>query len=370
MAGRINSLVVKVAQLCNLNCSYCYVYHHEDKSYSSRPRLMGEGVFGQLLVRVREYCDRHAGTMGLVFHGGEPTLIGAAKLGRMAGQAKATLGARLSYLGMQTNAVLIDDAWLGTIRRHGIRVGVSLDGPAEVHDLVRVDHGGRGTHSATLRGLQLLRDANLLNAILCVVNPGRSGADAYRHFRSLGITRMNFLLPDVSYDGKAAFYGGHGATPVADYLIPVFDEWFDENDPQVRVGIFWELIKSIMGGRGDTDAFGNSLMNYLIIDTDGSIQTLDTLKVCEEGLAESGLNVFEHGFDDLSHGMPFVHRLLHEGVPLAAQCRACPESATCGGGYLPHRYARANGFDNPSVWCEDILKLLAHIRRRTGYVSP
>jgi uncharacterized protein len=322
MAGRINSLVVKVAQLCNLNCSYCYVYNHEDKSYRSRPRFMGEEAFGQLLVRVGEYCDRHAGTMGMVFHGGEPTLIGAARMGEMAARARSALGARLSYLGMQTNAVLIDEAWLETIRRHRIRVGVSLDGPAEVHDRARVDHGGRGTHAATVKGLQLLRGADLLSAILCVVNPGQSGVAAYRHFRSLGITRMNFLLPDVSHDSKALFYGGCGATPVANYLIPLFDEWFDEDDPRVRVGIFWELIRSIMGAGGDTDAFGNPLMNYLIIDTDGSIQTLDTLKVCEEGLAESGLNVFEHGFD------------------------------------------------NPSVWCEDILKLLAHIRRRTGYVSP
>lgn len=370
MAGRINSLVVKVAQLCNLNCSYCYVYNHEDKSYRSRPRFMGEEVFEQLLVRVREHCDRHGGTMDLVFHGGEPTLIGTARLGRMAGRARAALGARLSYFGMQTNAVLIDEAWLGTIRQHKIRVGVSLDGPAEVHDLARVDHGGRGTHAATVRGLRLLRDADLLGAILCVVSLGQSGVAAYRYFRSLGITQMSFLLPDVTHDSKVLFYEGFGDTPVADYLIPLFDEWFDENDPEVKVGIFWGLIKSIMGGRGGTDAFGNPLMNYLIIDTDGTIQTLDTLKVCEEGLPESGLNVFEHGFDDLSHGMPFVHRLLHDGIPLSAQCRACPESAICGGGYLPHRYARANGFDNPSVWCEDILKLLAHIRRRTGYVSP
>jgi uncharacterized protein len=370
MAGRINSLVVKVAQRCNLNCSYCYVYNHEDQSYRSRPRFMSEEAFEQLLVRVGEYCDRHAGTISMVFHGGEPTLIGPVRLGRMAERASATLGARLSYLGMQTNAVLIDEAWLETIRTHQIRVGVSMDGPPEVHDLARVDHGGRGSHAAAVRGLQLLREADLLSAILCVINPGQSGVAAYRHFRSLGITRMNFLLPDVSHDSKVLFYGDYGETPVADYLIPLFDEWFDEDDPRVRVGIFWELISSIMGGRGDTDAFGNSLMNYLIVDTDGSIQTLDTLKVCEEGLSESGLNVFEHGFDDFSRGRPFVHRLLYEGVPLAAQCRACPESATCGGGYLPHRYARANGFDNPSVWCKDILKLLAHIRRRTGYVSP
>ena len=118
------------------------------------------------------------------------------------------------------------------------------------------------------------------------------------------------------------------------------------------------------GGLPRTDAFGNLLMDYLVIETDGSVHANDALRVCQDGAAESGLNVFQHSFDELHLGLPLVHRLVHEGIPLSATCQACPERNICGGGNLPHRYARANGFDNPSVWCADIQRLIAYIRRR------
>src|SRR5207244_593271 len=107
---------------------------------------------------------------------------------------------------------------------------------------------------------------------------------------------------------------------------------------------------------------------YLVIETDGTMHALDALRACEDGITESGLNVFEHGFDDLDKGMPLLHELVSEGIPLCSTCTSCAERKVCGGGYLPHRYSSANGFDNPSAWCDDILKLLLHIRTRTGLV--
>jgi uncharacterized protein len=76
------------------------------------------------------------------------------------------------------------------------------------------------------------------------------------------------------------------------------------------------------------------------------------------------LNVARNGFDDLHLGLPLVNRLVHEGVSLSAQCQACAERDVCGGASLTTRYAKANGFDNPSVWCADMLELIAHIRAR------
>jgi uncharacterized protein len=125
-------------------------------------------------------------------------------------------------------------------------------------------------------------------------------------------------------------------------------------------------LNKLLGGAHNSDAFGNPLMSYLVVETDGSIEALDALRVCENGISKSGLTVLEHGLDDLASGLPLVQRVVHEGIPLSAQCRACSEVEACGGGYLPHRFARANGFDNPSVWCRDILALLAHVRARTG----
>jgi uncharacterized protein len=361
----LDCIVLKVAALCNLNCSYCYVYNHQDTTFRERPRFISTEVFDATLARIEAYCTRRPGQrMTIAFHGGEPTLIGPARFDALAARARQKLGRRLKGLSLQTNGTLIDAEWTRVLSRHHVNVGVSIDGPAAVHDAVRVDHAGRGSHRAVVAGLRLLQQAGLDPSVICVIDPGRSGLAVYRHFRRLGIERMNFLLPDVSHDSKALFYGGRGATPVADYLLPVFDAWYEEDDPDVEVRIFRGLIRMLLGGEGETDAFGNLKTGYLVVETDGSIETLDAMRVCAHGLNRSGLTVLEHGFDDLQAGLPIVYQAVHTGFPLCATCQVCPERDICGGGYVPHRYARANRFDNPSVWCADILKLLAHIRSR------
>jgi uncharacterized protein len=363
----IDSLVLKVAERCNLACTYCYMYHHADHSFAARPKFMDETVFDAMLDRVHEYCEARAPhSMALVFHGGEPTLLGPERFDRYAARAEERLGDALDCISVQTNATLIDERWIAVLKRRGVRVGVSIDGPPEIHDAARVDHGGRGSHHATLRGFKMMRDAGLDPGVLCVVNPGHSGAETYAHFRDNGIERMTFLLPDVSHDTKDDWYGEFGPTPVADYLIPVFDAWFAENDPSVNVRVFRDLMKRMMGGHGGTDAFGNPAAGYLIIESDGGIHALDALRVCGEDIADSGLNVLTHGFDDLKQGLPLVHEAVHEGLPVPTGCAGCPEEKLCAGGFLPHRYSSANGFDNPSVWCADIQAILGHMRERIG----
>lgn len=361
--GRIVSLIVKVAERCNLNCSYCYMYNHADQSYLRRPVFMSDEVFAQLLVRMREYCDgKSKHRMSLVFHGGEPMLMGTERFRRFTNLARAELGEKLHSIKLQSNATLVDDDWIATLRELGVTVGVSMDGPSEIHDMVRVDHAGKGSHALVLKGLQRLQEHGLLSGVICVVNPAHSGFEVYRYFRSLGITLMDFLFPDATHDVKQKLYGQYGKTPVADYLIPVFDEWVNEDDPAVRVSCFEDIIRAILGGKPRGDLIGNNRANYLVIDTDGSIQALDSLKVCWEGTPESGLNLFDHGFDDLHKGLPLLHRVVHEGIPMCATCKACRERSTCSGGSLPHRYSSTNGFDNPSIWCQDLLTLFAHVR--------
>jgi len=369
--GRIGAIVLKVAELCNLNCSYCYLYQHEDQSYRRRPKFMSDEVYEHTLVRIREYCDRRAPhTMSITFHGGEPTLAAPQWFDWAATRARDVLGDRLEGLLLQTNATRLDADWIEVLGRHRIRPSVSLDGPPQVHDRLRVDHQGVGSYASTIRGLRLLQEHDFAPSILCVVAPSASGLETYRHFRALNVTRMSFLLPDVSHDNKERLYSRYGPTPVADYLIPVFDDWFDEDDPDIHIGVFWELLAMMRGGRPRTDAFGNPSMAYVIVETDGSIHANDALRVCADGTSDSGLSVRAHGFDDLQVGLPLVHRLVHEGLALCRTCEACSERRICGGGHPPHRYARANGFDNLSVWCADILKLLSHIRLRLHDAVP
>src|SRR4029453_2802230 len=179
----------------------------------------------------------------------------------------------------------------------------------------------------------------------------------------LGIRHMNFLLPDITHDNRARVYNHHSSTPVADYLIPIFDEWFGEDDPDIRVSIFHELITLVRGGKARSDSFGNLRSGYVVVETDGGIHANDVLRISGHDIGNGGLNIFTHGFDDLHLGSPLLYRMVHEGIELCETFQAWPEKRACGGGHIPHRYAHRNGFDNPSAWCSDIMKMLAHIRK-------
>jgi uncharacterized protein len=328
---------------------------------------MDEVVFERLLFRAKEYCDNRPNhKMSITFHGGEPTLLGSKRFSDYVRKVHEILGSRLGGIIIQTNGTLLDENWIKVFKEWNISVGVSIDGSEVSHNMNRIYRHGGGSHSACINGYMLLRKAGLKPGITCVINPASNGLENYLYFRSLGAVRMNFLFPDATWESKKRLYDQFGPTPVANYLIPIFDKWFADDNPDIQIRILWSLISKMMGGSHNSDAFGNPQMDYLIIETDGSIQTLDSLRVCEEGIDNSGLNVLTNSFDDLQMGVPFVNYIMSNEIPLCIECQKCPEVDICGGGHLPHRYSKKNGFNNPSVWCKDILKLLSHIRVKTG----
>ena len=369
MSALIRSVVLKVASRCNLNCGYCYLYNHQDKSIFQQPKIIREDVFATLLERMVNHCDRHGHRMGITFHGGEPTLLGMERFEELILRARARLGDRLNGLSVQTNATLIDDDWASMLFRNDLSVGVSLDGPAEIHDRMRVTHSGGGSHLEAVRGIEALRRAGVSVRVLCVVNPNTDGSASYRYFRSLGLTWIDFLLPDISHDSKTAFYGP-GPHPVADYLLPILDAWQSEDDPNVMIPVFWDLFSRLMGSeRSSTDCFGNPAMTYVIVNTDGSIEPLDALKVCDEGMTRTEFNVLRNSFDELTSRPSLLADALRGRFAPCAECKSCRYGTVCAGGYLPHRYRRENGFDNPSVWCDDIklvLDRMVEIIARSG----
>lgn len=354
----INSVVLKVASRCNLNCSYCYLYNHQDQTALKQPKYIDGIILDALLDRMAAHSGLHGHQMNITIHGGEPTLVGMDRFEKIIIRIRHVLGDRLNQLSMQTNAILIDHAWAKMIAQQDLSVGVSLDGPPSIHDIVRVTHNGLGSYENTVHGINHLKDAGVPVSILCVVNPDSDGLAAYKHFRALNINWINFLLPDVSHDSKVAFYGKN-PHPVADYLLPILDAWMAENDETVHIPLFWDLLSSLMGSTcGSTDCFGNPKMNYVVVNTDGSIEPLDALKVCDNGLTRTKFNVLENSFDDLASSPSILADALNGNFKLCDKCKRCQFERTCGGGYLPHRYQRTNGFDNPSVWCEDILLIL------------
>src|ERR1700736_2746420 len=138
----LSPFIVKVASRCNLNCSYCYVYNKADASWRTRPALMSETTFSATLARIRRHLERSGQQeVTILFHGGEPTLIGSARLASMCAAARERLSDLATVkLSIQTNGTRLNQDWAAVLRDNQVQVGISLDGPKEVNDAARVDH--------------------------------------------------------------------------------------------------------------------------------------------------------------------------------------------------------------------------------------
>ena len=239
-----------------------------------------------------------------------------------------------------------------------------MDGPPDVNDRARFDHAGRSSYADVVKGISALRQAGVPLHILSVVQFGQDGVRAHKHFLELGAESIDYLFPDFTHNNVQRAIAQYGPTPCSDYLIPIFDEWWFNGAMKVVVRLFWTITRLILGGSDEIDLFGNKPLRFMFVEADGSIEGLDVLRVCKEGMASTGLSVLKNEFADAIAVAEEHHRAIFWGTRLPTACKACPEAPTCGGGYLPHRYSSTSGFDNPSVWCADILVIFAHLRSR------
>jgi len=368
----IYQLHFKVASRCNLNCSYCYIYNKGDSTWKHRRAIMSDEVFEAALQRMRAHCNITRQKLLLLgFHGGEPCLVGAPRFNAWCKRARDVLHdiAELPIC-IQTNGTLIDETWAEVFRENKVNVGVSVDGPREVHDLLRVDHHGRGSYDEVARGLKVLRDAHIPFTILCVIPLGADPLAVHRHFvTTLGCKQFTYLLPLFTHDTIDPIRKRYGPTPCADFLIPIFDEWWFNNTMDITVGNFRNMIRIILGGRSEMETIGNTPPAYVFVQTDGEMEGTDTLRICKDGMSKMNLNVLDTGFEAILQADTLHRTAIFQGMALPKGCRACVERDNCAGGFVPHRYSSSRGFDNPSVWCADLLKLFAHIRARLGVTA-
>jgi uncharacterized protein len=325
---------------------------------------MSEEVFAHLVDRLRRHCDASGQQrIKLTFHGGEPTLMGVQRFVRYCDLAVTTLQPAVqTEISIQTNGSRLDASWAQAFRRFDVSVGVSVDGTQTEHDRHRVDHRGRGSYLAVERGLATLRERDVRFGILSVIQLGGDPLSRHEHLRSLAPDYINYLLPDCSYETIDKVRAEHGPTPCADYLIPIFDRWVSDDGLKPRVLDFWNIAQIICGGVSHIENFGNAASHYAFVETNGDIEGLDVLRVCEDGMSQTGLNVATSDFADLEQEDSIAARAITQGIALPDDCGLCVERTTCAGGYLPHRYSVARGFNNRSVWCADILKVFRHIR--------
>jgi uncharacterized protein len=369
----LNEFILKLHGRCNLSCDYCYMYEMADQSWRTKPAVMSPEIVAAVAYRIAEHSMTHdLQAVDVVFHGGEPLLVGSDSLCRTAAAIRSALPASVhARLSIQTNGVLLTQSVLEALRAHRIGVSVSLDGGEQAHDRHRRYARGKGSHAAVLRGLARLQQPSyrhLFRGLLCTIDISNDPVQVYQDLLATGAPGMDFLLPHANWVTPPPGYAQGSAaeeprTAYAEWLIAIFDRWYSQPHREAGIRLFDEIINLLLGGASQSEAIGISPVRMLVIDTDGSLEQVDHLKSAFEGAPETGLNIQTDAVDAVLTHPAIVARQrgLHA---LSATCLSCPVHRICGGGLYGHRYRPGTGFLNPSVYCADLRRLIEHIRAR------
>ncbi len=358
-------LVLKVASRCNLNCTYCYMYNLGDDTYKNQPKFMSVDTVDAIINQVLIHCQKHQiKQFEFIFHGGEPLLVAATFYADFVRLAKASL---LPYtkpvFNLQTNGTLLTESWCKTLGNLKISIGISLDGPPEDNDFYRIDHQGNGSYYKVLEGLRIAQNSKDLQhqpGILTVINVLSNPTEVYQHLKDLDIKYADFLLPDCTYQKLPPHKNLENST-YAGWLIAVFDLWYFDKQPKPTIRLFTQLIRLMIGYDEGFEYFGHQKNEFLVIETDGSIEITGAFKVCGNGFTKKDFNINSSTIDAVLKD-DFYLQYYSGHQHLCNECQNCPIVEVCGGGFIAHRYSETNGFDNPSVYCLDLKLLIKHIQ--------
>lgn len=363
---RVTSFVLKIVSRCNLNCSYCYMYNMGDQTYLKQPKFMALETVQIFADRLKSYCESsEIEYVQIVFHGGEPLLAKPDYFEKCVSIFKETVPKVEFIFTIQTNGVTLNQDWYTLFQKLQISVGISIDGPKKYHDEYRVFHNGKGSYNLVAEAIQLGKKNNLAGLLL-VVNIGIPIEDLYGEMKKLDVNSLNLLLPDGHYDQAPLGldvnrWNDKNYTPYADWFIDLYKIWkVDKNRPKIY--FFETLVKMIMGQEGiGNQLIGRRTNGVVVLESDGSIEVVDSLRACFEGITRNEINVHNNRLEDIFENETFqLYYRAHDNV--TEQCLNCPVLDICGGGFLGHRYSEENGFDNPTMYCKDMVRLISFIQ--------
>lgn len=360
-------VMLKVAERCNINCRYCYMYNGVDQSWKHRPKFLCDDDLDQVVYRMNEYHRHHPeARLTLEIHGGEPLLMGKKRMAVFLEKIRKGLPKDQLFICAQTNGTLVDREWLSIFQDHEATLSISCDGPPDAHNAHRVSHSGDGTSDAVEKGIRICLGEewqDVFNGVLSVVDPNFNGAGTVAYFYQLGVKNFDFLLPDSNYLTPPNHIKNYSHQKMSAFLESAFDQWTRYQEPGFRIRMFETFMLGMLGQKPDLDAYGGDLSPILVVESDGSYRLLDVLSICEDGVAKTPLSVQENTVDEFL-------KLSRGSYPAnAGYCTSCPAYATCGGGYLAHRYDGV-GYDNPSFYCPVLFDLYRYISAYLSKVIP
>ncbi len=370
-----------VGPICNLNCTYCF-YLEKEKLFGKTERFrMSDEV---LETYIRQYIEQQdVPEISFAWQGGEPTLLGVGFFEKvLAFQARYANGKTVTN-AIQTNGTLLDDAWGAFLAKHRFLVGISIDGPPDLHDTYRVDKRDRPSSEAVLRGLAVLKKHGAEFNTLTVVNRAnsREPARVYRYLKELGSGFIQFiplverdadavaknlgldlsLPPDLQRVERNRLVTEWSVEPEAygEFLVAIYNEWIRKDVGKTYVQFFDVALGNWMGMGGSLCVFSPTCGTAMALEHNGDLFSCDHFVYPKYKLG----NLLNQSLREMteSAGQRKFGRDKLDTLP--KYCRDCDVRFACHGECPKHRFMKTPGGDpGLNYLCPGYQRIFRHMK--------
>lgn len=350
-------LIKPVGADCNLRCAYCFYLRAHELYPETKRHVMPESVLQTIIQGLLSY--RFPETV-FAWQGGEPTLAGLEFFRKAVGfQQQFGLPRQIVGNALQTNGVLIDDEWCQFFSQYNFLIGLSIDGPQEIHDAKRRNVGGHGTWSRAMAAAETMQRWGVEFNVLCVVNRDNVslGADLLKWFVKNDFRFVQFI-PCVEKESP------FNVSPedFGKFLCDVFDYWSKDGFGRVSVRDFDALLSARIGQPGGLCTYGERCDAYIVVEHNGDVYPCDFFVYAAWKLGNV-MNAPLHTFFETEKYKQFAYQ--KDKVPA---CRGCSWRSTCHGGCQKDRLVSGTR-DTPSALCPAYKRFFAHAHARLNALS-
>ena len=348
-----------IGPICNLDCEYCFYLDKEKLYPETRSFRMNDEVLENY---VKQYIEaQEVNEVTFAWQGGEPTLMGVDFFRQaIRYQQKYRRPGMQIQNSFQTNATLLDDEWGEFFKRNKFLIGVSIDGPPEIHDKYRYDKRGRPSSEQVIRGLHVLQKHKVDYNILCVVNKHNAEypKEVYNYFKELGAAFMQFIPAVEHFGGKNVSPRSVTARQYGKFLCAIFDEWVVNDIGKIFVQIFDVALEAWLGYNPSLCVFNETCGDALAIEHNGDLYSCDHFvtpdyhlgNIAENTVAEMVDSTFQRKFGT------------DKRDTLPEYCRSCEVKFVCNGGCPKNRFIKTpTGEDGLNYLCAGYKQFFNHI---------
>lgn len=349
-------LLKTVSEGCNLACDYCYYSSLENKNNIQTFDLMVLEKF------IKEYADYSTGYMSFAWQGGEPLLAGLPFFEKVIELQKkyAKKGTVISN-ALQTNGTLITKEWAKFFKKYNFLVGVSLDGPAEIHDKRRPNRGGKGSFAQVMNSIQHLKEASVDFNILTVIHEDNvlRGQDLMNFYTKEGFQYIQFI-PCMDFRSQNIHTPGRFLITPQEYgqfLCDAFDIWFNEGTPETSIRFFDEYLSVSLHQEASLCTHRKACPKMLVLESNGNAYPCDFY-------IDQDLCLGNIGTDSLTDILnnTIYDTFLTKKENVSSKCKECEFFKYCHGG-CPRNRNEQEG-KNFDYFCESYQIIYAYSTNR------